>query len=90
MAVTNGWGRAIDNSIGYGQAAVYATNGYGTIELVSWSGDTIIDAPPFADDQWQAIGEQWQAIDKTWNLGFPNTFWNEETTEYELINTNWN
>jgi hypothetical protein len=67
MAVTNGWGRGIDNSNGWGQGAWLNSISWGQAESDSWSGDTLIYAPPFAQDQWQLIQQDWELWNTTWN-----------------------
>jgi hypothetical protein len=67
MAVTNGWGQGIDNSIGWGQGAWLNAISWGQVQEDSYAGDTLIYAPPFATDQWQLIQQEWELWNTTWN-----------------------
>lgn len=68
MAITNGWGQGIDNTIGWGQGAWLTTNHWGDAERTSWSGDTLIYEPPFSTDNWELISQNWELWDtNTWN-----------------------
>ena len=50
MAVTNDWGKGVDNNTnGWGKAADNATNGFGAVYASSAAGDTLLEsggAPP--------------------------------------------
>ena len=43
MAVTNGWGKGVENNtIGWGKSADNATNGFGSVYASSAAGDTLL------------------------------------------------
>jgi hypothetical protein len=66
MAVTNGWGRGIDNSNGWGLGAYNNTISWGSEYQESWAGETLI-YPATSDQAWQLITVEWENLDTTWN-----------------------
>ena len=50
MAVTNGWGKAVENNtIGYGKGANNSTNNWGAIYSSSAAGDTLLSSASFSN-----------------------------------------
>jgi hypothetical protein len=49
MAVTNGWGQGVDNTIDWGKGSTNNTNNWGSVYGSSASGDTLLSAASFSN-----------------------------------------